>query len=179
MLQPYEYDPIDAAMGGPPWEHFTACNPDGTWPIVGIRVEERRCENGKLVNIVTHLQRPRDGVWQDLRGKFEGPPDAALRQPKHPQSGKKVEKAQPNYHWILPDGTRKNLTMQEFNGLKGIEEIMYMEWKSETRFDKPWFNSDKVFTGMPDADVAVLQGIELARYEIARIKSTLGALTSF
>lgn len=171
MLQPYEYDPIDAAMAVPPWEHFTARNPDGTRRIVGIRVEERRCENGKLVSIVTHLRRPRDGVWQDLRGKFEGPPDAALRQLKHPQPEKKIEKAQHNYHWILPNGSRKNLTMQEVQKLRGIDEIMYYEWNNELKFDRPWFNDDNIFIGLPDADVAVLCGIEFARYEIARVKS--------
>lgn len=176
MLQPYEYDPIDAAMGVPPWEHFTTRNPDGSRRIVSIRVEERRCENGKLVSIVTHLRRPRDGAWQDLRGKFEGPSDATLRQSMNMHSVKKGAKTERVYSWLLPDGSRRKLTSTEYEELPLAEGMMYMEWSRNIDFNQRWFTPEKVFIELPLSEVDALRGLDLARYETARIKNNLGML---
>jgi hypothetical protein len=172
MLQPYEYDPIDAAMGVPPWEHFTARNPDGTRRIVGIRVEERRCENGKLVSIVTHLRRPRDGVWQDLKGKFEGSPDATRQQ------SKQVNSIASEYAWILPDGTRKRLTEEEEMKLPVVERWMYRWWNQSINSKLSCFNSDGTFKEIPEHEVKSLDVYKLAEYQAIRLKTKLQVPTA-
>src|SRR5262249_29975908 len=76
MLAECEYDPIEAAKSVPPWDHFEA-------PLKSkrrtLRVRVRRKVDettGNAVSLVTHIQRPRDSVWewieQEAPGKRKG-----------------------------------------------------------------------------------------------------------
>jgi len=72
MLEADEYDAIEAARSVPPWEHFVSKRQNGSRRIMMVRVA-RKGPEVKQVAVVTHLQRPREGVWECLDQEFEGP----------------------------------------------------------------------------------------------------------
>ena len=70
MLLHDEYDPIGVAMGLPDWGHFSY-NEGKPLRVIGVRIESKGdIENP--ISIVTHIKRPRDGVWENIEGEFEG-----------------------------------------------------------------------------------------------------------
>jgi hypothetical protein len=69
MLRQDEFDPIEAAMRVPPPEHFLPAALGEPRRLLGVRVARRND-----ASLVTDIQRPRDGVWECIEGKFEGGP---------------------------------------------------------------------------------------------------------
>jgi hypothetical protein len=150
LLTADEFDPIVSATSVPDWSHFTKRLPDGSWRVVRIRVANRG-ENGKSVSVVTHIQRPRDGVWESIEGKFDGPP----------------------FPWINLDGTLKRLKQEQVDKLPRVQRDVYERWDCSPRKGKPWFVGDGHFLELPAEEVAKLDKYEKTNYEIAKIKHQL------
>jgi hypothetical protein len=92
MLQPEEFQDLALSINPPPAEHFEP-KPGNTPRVLDIRVVSKQ-EEGKRVSIVTHICRPRDGVWQLIEGVFEGlgrpaaPPDEQQEAPRAQHTAK-------------------------------------------------------------------------------------------
>jgi hypothetical protein len=156
LLREDEFDPIGNATSVPDWDHFKERLPDGSWNIVKVRVATRG-EHGKNVSVVTHIQRPRDGVWESIEGKFEGNSEG------------------PPFPWINLDGTRKALRAEEQAKLPGDQQLMYEVWNEAPASGKPWFSDDGQFRELSPETMATLHELDRAKYQIATIKHQLGS----
>lgn len=74
MLRADEFDAIDNALSVPGWEHFLQRLPDGSRRVVKARVVQKPTSDGRFVSEITAIQRPRDGQWESIVGKFGGGP---------------------------------------------------------------------------------------------------------
>ena len=64
LISKEKYDPIKSLSEIPhPEELF--------YTKTFIRVKQKTSEKGKTVSNVTHIQRPRDGVWESIESKFD------------------------------------------------------------------------------------------------------------
>jgi len=151
MLLPSEYDPIASATRVPDWGVFLDKTPDGRYRVIRIRVEERRTLADRPLSLVTAICRPRDGVWESIEGKFDGPP----------------------YRWLRMDGTAKPLSQTERERMPAHENLVYEFWQHNHYQDPRWTGPDKLFIPLAQDDVEALPPTDRAKYEVARIKMLL------
>jgi hypothetical protein len=159
MLEADEYDPIAVACGLPPWEAFKQPRKDGRRRILGVRVDKRGSE-AKPVSLVTHIKRPRDGVWECIEGQFEGP------------------KMTRRFKWLNEDGTTINIdsNIQLRRELSPAEYRMWMYWDQtkEAQLVK-WRREDGSFIELSKEDFSALEkdGRDQTLYRIARHRAGL------
>ena len=72
MLRADEYDAFKNVTEVPDWEAFAPPPENPTARIIWIRVEQRLTKKGGSVSQITHIKRPRDGVWEAIQGTFQG-----------------------------------------------------------------------------------------------------------
>ena len=111
MLEADEFDPIDSAVRVPPWQHFCERRADGQRRVIGVRVAGHRFANGRVA-LVTHIRRPRDGVWESIEGRFEGAVPAAGPRVLRPA-------------FLNPDKSFRRLSPQQLRSLTEDEYELY------------------------------------------------------
>ena len=158
MLRPDEYDPVEAAIAVPNWEHFAQPNPDGTRRIICTRVE-RRGSTGQLISLVTHIKRPRDGVWEHIEGKFEGR--------KH-------------FPWLNKDGSFRGLSKEENRALFASspdDHCLFEIWNSTPPHGTAiWLDEQGHFVSLSPEKILSLDGWVKDFYRVAQHKAESGQL---
>ena len=158
MLRPDEYDPVEAAIAVPNWEHFSQANPDGTRRIIWARVE-RRGPIGQLISLVTHIKRPRDGVWEHIEGKFEG---------------------RRHFPWLNKDGSFRGLSKEEDRALFASspdDYHLYEFWNNDPPRGKAiWLDKQGHFVPLSPEQISSLDGWVKDFYQVAQYKAELGQL---
>ena len=158
MLRPDEYDPVEVAIAVPSWEHFAQENPDGTRRIIWVRVE-RRGPIGQLISLVTHIKKPRDGVWEHIEGKFDG---------------------RRHFPWLNKDGSFRGLSKEEDRALFASspdDYHLYEFWNNDPpRGSAIWLDKQGQFVPLSPEQISSLDGWVKDFYRVAQHKAELGQL---
>lgn len=72
MLRSAEFDAFRNATFVPDWDQFLPPEGNPTAKALHVRVVQKPTSKGSLSEVVA-IKRPRDGVWESIEGKFDGP----------------------------------------------------------------------------------------------------------
>jgi hypothetical protein len=160
MLEADEYDPIDATSRVPPAEYFLERH-NGAHRVIEVRVACKKFGGG-LLALVTHIGRPRDGEWECIEGKYEGPKVTAQR-----------------FRWLLEDGrsVAPDPKLERAWGIGPTEGLIWMHWNQTTEEQlNRWKNPNGALLDLAPAEFKQLNAAEKIRYLVARAKLGLDPL---
>jgi hypothetical protein len=167
MLQPEEAADNQLVLNPPPDEQFAAPYGDRQ-RVLDIRVVCLQTGN-RRVSKVTHICRPRDGVWQAIEGVYEGGQPGT-------RNGRPF--------WLQEDGIAIRYDEAAADRLvaagtwqRGREPTEWMMWNLTTLEQlQQWRHDNGSLRVLNEEEIAALDGLDPARYRIAQLRASLGLL---